>query len=87
MQLVEGRCRLEQTQSRSPAGEQTTAILEEERTFPDLSSQHFLHKDLELELSSSAPAWSGCTGHYLSSAQVPLDSLCPQLPGSFNKYL
>lgn len=37
--VVEGRCGLEQ--SESPAAEQTTVILEEERTFPALPSQHF----------------------------------------------
>lgn len=41
IQLVEGRRELKQTQSKSPAGKQTTAILEEKRAFPAHPSLHF----------------------------------------------
>lgn len=53
--------------------------------FPTLSLQSLTDFDLELPSSSSTPAWTGCLGHYLSTAQIPPGSLCLHLPGSGNK--
>lgn len=52
--------------------------------FSALSLQSLPDFELELPSSSSALTWAGWLRHYLSSAQVPLGSLCPQLPGSGN---